>query len=185
MGASSDGLKASIDSFLVAREGDATSSASLLPNNERSTNRYLFAVVKLLPFASHPNVMSCRGRFERRAGNINRLVFSCKNGRCFPIAFCATKKQTIHKQVNFLVCKVPSFAYQLHEAMCHLRFQRWAGSINRPVSIFKRATLCCRPLHHGQMKESQAGNSFSCVHCTTSHPSCQKSSAIWAYRDAL
>ena len=40
------------------------------------------------------------------------------------------------------MCKEPNFEYQLHEATCHLRFQRRAGSINRPPYTCTRVRRC-------------------------------------------
>ena len=52
MSASSDALEASIATFLATKEGDVASSPSTVVKNKRSANRHLFAVGKLLPFAS-------------------------------------------------------------------------------------------------------------------------------------
>ena len=52
MSASSNALEASIAVFSVAKEGDIASSPSPVVKNKRSANRHLFAVGKLLPFAS-------------------------------------------------------------------------------------------------------------------------------------
>ena len=52
MSASSDALEASIATFSAAKEGDVASSPSPVVKNKRSANRHLFAVGKLLPFAS-------------------------------------------------------------------------------------------------------------------------------------
>ena len=142
MDASSDELEASSDSFSAAKDGDAGSSPSPLSINKRSANKYLFAVVKTPPFASAPRIKSCNGRFQRRGGSTNQPVFSCKRGIRLPIAFCATNKRTIRKQVIFSVCKVPNFAYQLHEATCHLRFQRRARSFNRSLCTCTRVRRC-------------------------------------------
>ena len=48
----SDALEASIAAFLAAKEGDVTSSPSPVVKKKKSANRHLFAVGKLLPFAS-------------------------------------------------------------------------------------------------------------------------------------
>ena len=52
MSASSDELEASIALFATTKEGDVTSSPSLLVDNQRLANRFLLAVGKVLPFAS-------------------------------------------------------------------------------------------------------------------------------------
>ena len=52
MSASSNTLEASIVAFSAAKEGDVASSPSPVVKNKRSANRHLFAVGKLLPFAS-------------------------------------------------------------------------------------------------------------------------------------
>ena len=52
MRASSDELEAPITAFSGGKEGDVASSPSPLENNQRSANRSLFAVSKVLPFAS-------------------------------------------------------------------------------------------------------------------------------------
>ena len=113
--ASSDELKAPIAAFSVIKEGDVASSPSPLANNQRSANRFLFAVGKVLPFASPMHLLCSTERFQRQAGSINRCVFTYKRGRrCF-VALYATNKGNNWKQVILSVCKVPSFACKLHE----------------------------------------------------------------------
>ena len=67
--------------------------------SKRSVNRYLFAVVKLLLCASPLQVLTCNGRFQRRAGSINRPIYSSTRERRCSVALCATNKQKNGKQV--------------------------------------------------------------------------------------
>ena len=63
MSASSDALEASIAAFSAAKEGNVALSFSPAIKNKRSAGKYLFAVVKTLPFASTLHVISCNERF--------------------------------------------------------------------------------------------------------------------------
>ena len=63
MSASSNALEVSIPEFSAVKEGDVGLSPSPLVKSKRSANRYLFAVVKLLLFASPHICLSWNGRF--------------------------------------------------------------------------------------------------------------------------
>ena len=85
---------------------------------------------------------TCHLRFQRRAGSINRPLYTCTRVRRCPVALCATSKRKIRKQVFFFVCKVPDFAYQLYGGMCHLGLQRRPVSANRRVLSFEGWPPC-------------------------------------------
>ena len=99
MSASSDALEASIAAQRITKEGDVASSPSPLVDTSRSANRFLFAVGKVLPFASPLRIPSCNGRFQRRAGSINCCVLSFTRGRRCLVALSVWKQLKISKQV--------------------------------------------------------------------------------------
>ena len=112
MSSSSNALEASIPAFAVGKEGDV-SSPSPLSNNKRLANRYLFAVGKPLLFASPVHLLCYNERFQRRAGSINRFVFSCKRGRRCLVALCATNKgkkcnQAVFSRVQSAQLRLPA-----------------------------------------------------------------------------
>ena len=63
LSASSDALEASIALFSASKEGNVASSPSPFVNNQRSANRVLFAIDKVLPFVSPLHIQSCNKRF--------------------------------------------------------------------------------------------------------------------------
>ena len=99
MRASSDELEAPITAFSGGKEGDVASSPSPLENNQRSANRSLFAVSKVLPFACPLHLLCCNEGFQRRAGSTNHCVFRWKRGRRCLVALSAWKQSKIGKQV--------------------------------------------------------------------------------------
>ena len=54
--------------------------------------------VKCCPFASPLHIPSCNKRFQRRAGSLNRCVFSYRRGRRCLVALSACKHLKIGKQ---------------------------------------------------------------------------------------
>ena len=92
MSASSNALETSIPEFSAVKGGDVASLHSPLIKSKRLANRYLFAVVKLLLFASPPHLFSWNGRFQRQARSINGLIYSCTRGRRCLVALSALKK---------------------------------------------------------------------------------------------
>ena len=98
-----------MDPFTVAQEGDVASSPFPLVKSKRSANRYLFAVVKLLLFASPPHLFSWNGGFQRRAGSINGPLYSCTR---FPVrlVFPLVKSKRSANRYLFAVVKLLLFA---------------------------------------------------------------------------
>ena len=158
MSASSNALEASIPAFSAVKDREVASSPSGAVKNKRSADSYLFAVVKTPQFASAPHVISCIGRFQRRAGSINRLVLNCKRWRRYFVALSALKQQKIGKQVfvcrreNAPVCIRPAYN-KLHWA---LPATGWKHESIR-LQLQERVTLPCRPLHPQITKDRQTG----------------------------
>ena len=86
----------------------------------------------------------------------------------------------------FSVCKVPNFAFQLHEVTFHLRFQRQSGSINRLVSTCKRGRRCLVALcATNKAKNCKQVVFFPCPKCSALPASCMKSRSICASSNVL
>ena len=92
MSASSNALETSIPEFSAVKDGDVASLPSPLVKSKRSANRYLFAVVKLLLFASPLHLFTWNGGLQRRAGSINEPLYSCTRRRRCLVALPALKK---------------------------------------------------------------------------------------------
>ena len=86
--------------------------------------------------------MSCNGRFQRRAGSINRPVFSFERGRRCPVALSTFNQQKIGKQVFVCRCETAPVRLPPHLVIYNGRFQRRAGSINRPIFSFEKGRRC-------------------------------------------
>ena len=64
MSASSNVMGALIAASIVAKEGEIVSPPSLIPNDQRLANKYLFAVGRVLLFAFPLHIPTCNERFQ-------------------------------------------------------------------------------------------------------------------------
>ena len=135
MSACSDELEASIALLSSTKEDDVASLPPPLVNTSRSANRFLFAVGKILPFASPLHMASCNERFQGCAGSINRFVFICKRGRRFFVAVSAWLQLKIGKQVFWLpsVKRCPLLA----PCICFVSLRASSNELEAPIASFQ------------------------------------------------